>query len=523
MTTFTSRFPDVSWPDVSITEATFRLAGTLGDRTAIVDAASGRAYTYQELHRAIRRFAAGVQEHGLEPGDAIAILSPNLPEYPIAFHGACTAGMIATTLNPLYTAEEINFQLRDSGARMLVTIPPLVEKARAAASGTNVEEIVVFGEAADATPLSALLAHGEAEQTEVDPGHDLAALPYSSGTTGISKGVMLTHRNLVSNIYQTAQIQEFRDGEAVMAVLPFFHIYGMNVIMNIGLFQGATIVSLPRFELEPFLAAIEKYRVAWLYVAPPIVVALAKHPSIANYDLSSVRVVFSGAAPLDAKTAGECAQRIGCRVIQGYGLTETSPVTHAVPNTVEDMPPGTVGYALPNTECRVLSAEGAELGPGEDGEICIRGPQVMRGYLNNEAATASSIDGEAFFHTGDIGHVDEDGWWYIVDRLKELIKYKGYQVAPAELEALLLSHPAVADAAVIGIPDQEAGEIPKGYVVLKGATTPDEVMAFVADRVAPHKKLRRVDVVEQIPKAASGKILRRVLRAQEAEAQSGTR
>jgi acyl-CoA synthetase (AMP-forming)/AMP-acid ligase II len=513
---FKSSFPDVSWPDVSITDATFRHAGRLADRSAIVDGVTGRGYTYAELHGAVRRFSAGLRGRGLSKGDVIAILSPNLPEYPIAFHGAGNAGMIATTLNPLYTAEEIKFQLRDSGARMIVTIPPLLDKARAAAEGTGVQEIVVFGEAEGATSLASLLAAGESDQVAVDPARDLAALPYSSGTTGISKGVMLTHRNLVSNLYQTAAVQEFGDAEVVMAVLPFFHIYGMNVIMNSGLFQGGSIVSLPRFELDSFLAAIERYRVTWLYVAPPIVVALAKHPAIASHDLSSVRVVFSGAAPLDAQTADECAQRIGCRVIQGYGLTETSPVTHSVPHTDTSSPPGTVGFALPNTECKVVSPEGREVGTGEDGEIWIRGPQVMAGYLNNDAATANSIDSDGFFHTGDIGHVDDRGWWFIVDRLKELIKYKGYQVAPAELEALLLSHPAVRDAAVIGIPDQEAGEIPKGFVVLKAEATPEEIMDFVAERVAPHKKLRRMEVVDEIPKASSGKILRRVLRDREA-------
>jgi acyl-CoA synthetase (AMP-forming)/AMP-acid ligase II len=225
-----------------------------------------------------------------------------------------------------------------------------------------------------------------------------------------------------------------------------------------------------------------------------------------------VRVVFSGAAPLDAQTAEEAAQRIGCAVIQGYGLTETSPVTHSVPRTAKDAPPAAVGYALPNTECKVVSPGGEELGPNQDGEILIRGPQVMTGYLANDEATVATIDDDRFLHTGDIGHVDEHGWWYVVDRLKELIKYKGLQVAPAELEAVLLSHPAVADAGVIGVADLEAGEIPKGFVVLKQEADPEEIMAFVAQRVAPHKKLRQIEVIDEIPKSASGKILRRVLR-----------
>jgi acyl-CoA synthetase (AMP-forming)/AMP-acid ligase II len=513
---FQSPLPEVSWPDQAITDAVFRHAARLADRPAITDAASGRSYTYAQLHRAVRRFAAGLQDRGWGQGDVMAILSPNVPEYPIAFHGACVAGVVNTTLNPLYTAEEISFQLEDSGARAIVTVPPLLDKARAAAAGTGVQEIVVFGEAGGATPFSSLLADREAEQVPLDPGRDLAVLPYSSGTTGFSKGVKLTHRNLVANMYQTEVAARLGDEDVVMAVLPFFHIYGMNVIMNMSLFQGASIVSLSRFELDAFLGATQQHRITWLYVAPPIVVALAKHPAVAGYDLSSVRTLFSGAAPLDAQTAEECGRRIGCRVVQGYGLTETSPVSHFVPADAEAPPAGTVGMALPNTECRVVSIEGRDLGPGEDGEIWIRGPQVMAGYLNNEPATRESIDADGFFHTGDIGHVDEQGWWYIVDRLKELIKYKGFQVPPAELEALLLSHPAVADAAVIGIPDLEAGEIPKGFVVLRDETDPQAIMDFVAEHVAPHKRVRRLEVVPEIPKSASGKILRRILRDREA-------
>ncbi|MEP7104673.1 MAG: AMP-binding protein, partial [Chloroflexota bacterium] len=286
---------------------------------------------------------------------------------------------------------------------------------------------------------------------------------------------------------------------------------------------GATIVSMPRFELEPFLQAIQEHGITRLFLAPPIVVALAKHPLVEKYDLSTVKVVFSGAAPLDAETARVCGERIGCRVSQGYGLTETSPVSHSVPDRAPEVVPGSVGPSLPNTECKVVDvATGEELGPNQDGEIWIRGPQVMKGYLNNEEATRNSIDGERFFHTGDIGHVDDRGEYFIVDRLKELIKYKGFQVPPAELEAILLSHPKVADAAVIGIPDDEAGEIPKGFVVLKDpSATPDELMAFVADKVAPHKRIRRLDVVDEIPKSASGKILRRVLKDREKAAAAG--
>jgi acyl-CoA synthetase (AMP-forming)/AMP-acid ligase II len=415
---FESPFADVSWPDVSITEATFRHAGRLADRTAIVDGASRRSYTYAQLHRAVRQFAAGLRQRGLGKGDVIAILSANVPEYPIAFHGACTAGLAVTTLDPLAGPGEIGYQLRDSRARMLVTIPSLVERARGAAAGSNVRHVVAFGDAAGAIPLSALLTSGEADQVAIDPARDLAALPYSSAVTGIAKGVMLTHRNLVANLFQSSAVQDFEEGEAVVAALPFFGVSGMNVIMNAALFHGGSIVSLPRFGLEPLAAAAELDRVRWLWVTPPVVLALGRGPAAGRHDLSSV--------------------------IQGYGPTETRPVTHAMPATAAGAPPGTVGRMLPNTECKVVSADGRELGPGEDGEIWIRGPQVMRGYLNNRAATSTSIDADGFFHSGDIGHVDEDGWWFIVDRFERPIEHRGFQVTPPELRALLRSRSATA-------------------------------------------------------------------------------
>jgi acyl-CoA synthetase (AMP-forming)/AMP-acid ligase II len=261
---------------------------------------------------------------------------------------------------------------------------------------------------------------------------------------------------------------------------------------------------------------VQDYRVTRFFLVPPIVLLLAKHPAVDKYDLSSVKRAFSGAAPLDADTARAVSQRIGCRLSQGYGLTETSPVSHIVPDKVVEVVPGSVGSAVPNTECKIVdAATEQELGRNEDGEIWIRGPQVMKGYLNNPEATRSSIDADGFFHTGDIGHIDDHEQYFIVDRLKELIKYKGFQVAPAELEALLLSHPKIADAAVIGVRDAEGEEVPKAFVVLKEPVSTDEIMEFVASRVAPHKKIRRVEVVEQIPKSPTGKILRRVLRDRE--------
>jgi acyl-CoA synthetase (AMP-forming)/AMP-acid ligase II len=248
------------------------------------------------------------------------------------------------------------------------------------------------------------------------------------------------------------------------------------------------------------------------HIVPPIVLQLARNPVIEKYDLSSLKIIFSGAAPLGEELSRECIQRIGCSIRQGYGLTETSPVTHSSPADPAQMKHGSVGPPAPNTECKLIDpATGAELGPNQEGELCVRGPQIMKGYLNNPEATARTIDEDHWLHTGDIGYADEDGHFYIVDRVKELIKYKGFQVAPAELEAILLTHPAVADAAVIPCRDDEAGEVPKAFVVLKGEASAEAIMDFVAERVAPHKKIRAVEFIDQIPKSLSGKILRRVL------------
>jgi acyl-CoA synthetase (AMP-forming)/AMP-acid ligase II len=273
---------------------------------------------------------------------------------------------------------------------------------------------------------------------------------------------------------------------------------------------GATVVTMPRFDLDQFLSLIQQHAVTRLYLVPPIVVALGKHAAVESYDLSSLRSIFSGAAPLSDELASDVARRLDCDVLQGYGLTETSPVTH-VSQSYPDVR-SSIGPPLPNTEVKVVDVDsGVTLGPGEQGELYIRGPQVMRGYLNNPEATAETIDPDGWLHTGDLGYFDENGRFYIVDRVKELIKYNAYQVAPAELEGLLLTHPAVADAAVIPIPDEAAGQIPKAYIVSQGDVSADELMEWVAERVAPQKKIRLVEFTDLIPKSASGKILRRQL------------
>jgi len=508
-----SPFPDVEIPDVSLSDFVLAGAGELGDKPAVIDGPSGRTISYAQLVESVRAVGAGLAERGFGKGDVFAHFAPNLPEYAVTFHAVATLGGINTTVNPLFTAEELERQLRDCGARMLVTVPEQAEKARAAARAAGVQKIFGYGEADGATPFSSLPeAAGEPPEVAIDPAEDVVALPYSSGTTGLPKGVMLTHRNLVANICQTIVHQRVREDDRVIAVLPFFHIYGLVVLMNMPLSRGATVVTMPRFELPEFLRVVQRYGITRAWVVPPIVLALAKQPLVDEFDLSSLEFMLSGAAPLSAELEVACGQRLGCRMLQGYGLTETSPTTHSVPDELAGQMPGSIGPPVPNTECRIVDiVSGREAPIGERGELLIRGPQVMKGYLNNPQATVLAIDPDGWLRTGDIATVDEQGAVRIVDRVKELIKYKGSQVAPAELEALLLTHPAIADAAVIGIPDEEAGEVPKAFVVLNAPLTPEEVSAFVAERVAPYKKIRAVEILEEIPKSPSGKILRRVL------------
>jgi acyl-CoA synthetase (AMP-forming)/AMP-acid ligase II len=518
----TSTSPPVTIPKTSITEFVLRHAERLAAKPALIDGPSGRTLTYGALADGIRRAATALARRGFAKGDVFAIYSPNVPEYAIMFNAVASLGGVVTTVNPLYTAGELAKQLQDCRARLLVTVPPFLDKAREAAAQSGIEDIYVFGTAEGARPFSELLdAPPTPPHVAIDPREDLVVLPYSSGTTGLPKGVMLTHENLVANLCQTQGMENFEgfgENDRILAVLPFFHIYGMVICMLLALAGGGTVVTMPRFDLQGFLTLLAKHRVTIAPLVPPIVLGLAKHPALGEYDLSSLRLVFSGAAPLGEELARSLSARLGCPVVQGYGMTEASPVTHLSPTKDAPIKPGSVGRVVPNTEVRVVDVgTGRDVaGPGRDGELWIRGPQIMKGYLNHPEETADAIDREGWYHTGDVGHVDDDGFFYIVDRTKELIKYKGLQVAPAELEAVLLVHPAVLDAAVVRSPDEEAGEVPKAFVVLKPdaaarTVTADALMAFVAERVAPHKRVRRVEFVDQIPKSASGKILRRLL------------
>jgi 4-coumarate--CoA ligase len=507
-----SPLPDVPIRRISITERLFEGLQTSAKRVILIDGPSGTSYTGAALEDRIRRFAGGLAAEGVGPGTVVGILAPNHPDYVVAFHGAALAGATITTLNPTYTAPEASHQLRDSGATLLITIPQFLETAKAASEGTKVREIITIGRVDGHRSLDDLLSSPLAAQVLVDLETHVLALPYSSGTTGLPKGVMLSHQNMVVNVDQGLRLLDVAPDEATVAFLPFFHIYGMNVLMNTYLAHGAALVTMPRFDLEALLRHIQTHRTKRLFVAPPVAIALAKHPMVSDFDLSALKVVMSAAAPLGADVAGAVAARLGCAVIQGYGMTELSPLTHVVPH--ERPKPGAVGVSAPNTSVRIVNPETLEDSPdGEEGEVWVSGPQVMLGYLNRPDATAAMMHGP-WLRTGDLGVVDEDGYLFIRDRLKELIKVKGFQVAPAEVEAELLGLSGIADAAVIGVPDDEAGERPMAFVVRQAGApiSESEIVEALRPRLASYKVPTRIAFIDAIPKSASGKILRRVLR-----------
>jgi 4-coumarate--CoA ligase len=525
-----SPLPSVEIPDTSVFDFLFGgLTDADLDAIALIDGASGAETTYRQLVGQISLLAGALAARGVCVGDVVGILCPNIPAFATVFHGILRAGATATTINSLYTPDEIAGQLTDAGAGWLFTISPMLPQAEAAAASAGIaaDHLVVLDGADGHPSLRDLLGEGrQAPAVTFDPATHVAVLPYSSGTTGHPKGVMLSHRNLVANVAQSGGSIGFGDsglgaGDKVLAVLPFFHIYGLTVLLNFALRERATLVTMPKFDLAEFLRVVADTRCTWLFIAPPIAVALAKHPLVDQYDLSSVDVVFSGAAPLDGALAAHVAERLHCIVCQGYGMTELSPVSHAIPVDRADIARSSIGPLLPDTEARIIDIEtGVDVdvpteGQSPSGELLIRGPQVMLGYLGNDEATGRTLDADGWLHTGDIATVTAAGDYFIVDRLKELIKYKGYQVAPAVLEAVLLEHPSIADAAVIGILDDDGQEIPKAFVVVQPGADLDEpgVIDYVAGRVAPHEKVRAVEFIDVIPKSSSGKILRKDLRA----------
>ena len=495
----TSPYPEPVIPDVDLPAYVLEHVGRWAADPAVTDGVSGETVSYGELSGLVGEVGGRLVGRGIQAGDTVALMSPNQPWWAVAFYAVLAAGAVLTPVNPALTEREVIAQLRNSRARLLIADVTVIAKAGAVAAACGID-VVAIGD----------LNRGRRRPLPVVDPSSTAVVAYSSGTTGVAKGVLLTHRNLVSNLAQHEAVYHVAHDDVVLAALPLFHIYGMTIIMGYALRHGATIVTLPRFSLERYVATVAQKRVTWLHLAPPMVLALSG-PGAEDADLSSVRRAVSGAAPLDAALAARGHARLGCVIGQGYGMTEASPgVTFVPDDDPQSCPPGSVGVLIPGTEARLVDpATGRDA--DEEGELWVRGPQVMAGYLDNPEATAASLVDGGWLRTGDLVRVD-GGMWTVTDRLKELIKYKGYQVAPAELESVLLEHPAIADAAVIGVPDTEAGEIPKAFVVAGGVLSAEEVMAWVAGRVAPYKKVRAVELVDAIPKSPSGKILRRVLK-----------
>ncbi len=498
-----------------------RAARLYGGRTAVID--GDRSFTYQRLGVHSDRFASALARMGISKGDRVAILAPNCVEFVIAFFGILKAGAVVTTINSGYREREVAHQLNDSGAETLVVheaLKPIADMARGEARGVK-REIIISQDASDERSFWGAIENVSTSPPNVaiDPKNDVAALPYSSGTTGLSKGVMLTHYNLTSNVRQfvarAGEEASLSRDDVILTHLPLFHIYGMNVLMNSAIAVGATQVMMGRFDMDEFLELLSGRRVSVLFTVPPVGLGLTQYPAVPNTDLSSLRVGFFGAAPLSEDMQIRIQDALGVPIIQGYGMTEASPVTNADFMETHLIRHGSIGPALPDTEEKVVDVESgqSEMVPGDIGELLVRGPQVMKGYYNNAAATAETLTEDGWLHTGDIVRMDRDGYVWVLDRKKELIKYKGFQVPPAELEGILLEHPHISDAAVIGKDDLESGEIPKAFVVAgQGADlSAEDVMAFVAGKVATFKRVREVEFTDAIPKNPSGKILRRAL------------
>jgi len=509
----------LTYPDVPLHEILRTQARSQPNRVAIVY--EDRSLDFAGLEAESNRLAHGLKDLGLESGDRLGLFLPNCPEFEIGFYAASKLGAVACPMNSSYREREITYQLNDSGAAILLTRAKLLPVVEAALPHLPnlVAVVVVGGDGADSRPpflrWEELIAGRPADppSVHVDAGQ-LVALPYSSGTTGFPKGVMLTHRNLVSNHHQYVRALELGPDDAYIVYMPLSHIYGV-AMMGSGVLSGAKQILLERFDLDTVLRLIQEHRVTWLFAVPPVLLALANAPDLGPSQFRTIKYVFSAAAPLPADVARRVQERIGAPLVQGYGLTEASPATHNSPLEIGRIKLESGGVLLAGTEHRIVDVELGErtLDQGEVGEILVRGPQVMQGYWNAPEETARVLRG-GWLYTGDIGWVDDEGYLYIVDRKKEMIKYKSFSVAPAELEAVLLEYPEVADCAVIGIPDAESGEVPKAFVVPYAGQgiDMDALARFVGERVAGYKQIRHFEVIDSIPKSPSGKILRRLLK-----------
>lgn len=492
-------------------------------KIAIIDPSCNRRITYGEYGDLTRTLASGFVAAGLKPGEVVAIYLPNCWEFCVAFHAATLAGGIPTLLNPTYREREVHYQLENSGAAFLISDGPLLAAAQVREL-SGLRRVYTIRQAhAGAEDFSDLLKTTSLRLPAPEEPSDrtLAALPYSSGTTGLPKGVMLSHYNLVANVFQIIgpHASEMTRDDIMLCFLPLYHIYGLNVALNPMMILGGTLVLMPRFNVPQLLELLVKENVTMMPVVPPAMNALNQAAEAGHFPQEHcVRWVKSGAAPLAPELARKFTAHTGILVCQGYGMTEASPVTHIGYLDPDLYKPESIGQPLCQTDCRVVGDSGDDVGPEEAGELVMRGPQFMLGYWKEPQATASVLR-DGWYWSGDIVRRDQDDFFFVLDRRKEMIKYKGFPVAPAEVEAVLLEHPVVRDCGVIGRPDLAAGEIPVAFVVLRegcsaSAAIQQELCGFVADRLTHYKQPREVRFVDAVPKTLSGKILRRELRKQ---------
>jgi len=476
--------------------------------------------SYKELDLATSKLAAGLNGLGIRKVDSVVLFLPNSLEFVVGYYGILKAGGIVSLANPLYKGEELKHQLNDSGATTIITNGnsyPIVEEIK---DETRLKTIILtdLEGAKRAVSLREILATypPAPPRFDVKPKEDIAAIEYTGGTTGFPKGAMLTHYNLVANAIQNAAWLGWNNKDVIIGVLPFYHSWGACTCVNSPIYVGARVITLPRFDAEELFMTIEREGATVLYGAASMFIMLVNSPLISKYDLSTLKYVKAGAMPIPPEVKERWEQLTGVKMVLGYGLSEASPETHDSP--LQRVRPGSIGIPIMDTDAQIVDEEtgGVELPPGKVGELVIKGPQVMKGYLNRPEDNKEALR-SGWLYTGDLALMDEEGYFHIVDRKKEIIKYKGYTIAPAEVESVLYKHPAVKECAVVGKLDALSGEVPKAYVVLKDGHTSsvEELIRFCEQKVAPYKKIREVEFIKEIPKTQVGKVLRRVLRDKE--------
>jgi long-chain acyl-CoA synthetase len=508
----------IDYPEIPLFELLTRGAGEQPERIAF--SVGGQDLSYRELDTLSSRLANGLRELGVEAGDRVMLFLPNSLEFVIGYYGILKAGATITPANPLYRSEDLRHQLHDSGAVAVITNEDAYPAVRDIKDEVSLRTVMLAGsqQVKETVSLSEILDRcpSSLPRSDMRPREDIAVIAYTGGTTGLPKGVLLTHYNLVANAVQNALWLGWSHEDVIIGLLPFYHSWGGCTCVNSPIYSGARVVILPRYGAEELLRTIEKEKGTVLYGAASLFAMLVNDPALGKYDISSLKYVKAGAMPIPPEIKEKWEQLTGVSMLTGYGLSEASPETHDSP--LGGIKPGSIGIPISDTDARIVDERSGttELPPGEVGELVVRGPQVMKGYLNQPEDTAEVLR-NGWLYTGDLALMDESGYFQIVDRKKETIKYKGYTIAPAEIESVLYQHPAVKECAVIGKPDSLAGEVPKAYVVLKdgGTSSEEELIDFCQQRVAPYKRVREVVFIEEVPKTPVGKILRRVLRDKE--------